>query len=255
MGRPTGSVCRLCGALGGTGPNPRRPWRSRALYPHWTRGRRRRYGTEELQRIGPVRGRPGRVLPAEGRSRSCRRRGRTGLTLATVEGAPWLSPLSWRTGCGRPPDRRTIEPYRPHAVRAADGRRLGARGGGLDRPRDAGTQSRRTVEGGCRGRGRGAARRSTGLGAVRAAERVRADLRRRGVSGVPRGPRVSTATNAAGLTARQLEVLRLLAEGLTNVDIAARLTCRTRPSNTTSPRCSTNCRSRPVARRSPRHIG
>jgi DNA-binding NarL/FixJ family response regulator len=53
---------------------------------------------------------------------------------------------------------------------------------------------------------------------------VRTDLRRRGVTSVPRGPRRSTTSNAAGLTARQLEVLALLADGLTNTDIAARLT-------------------------------
>ncbi|GIJ73609.1 ATP-binding protein [Virgisporangium ochraceum] len=63
-----------------------------------------------------------------------------------------------------------------------------------------------------------------GVGAVRAATRLRAALRRRGVTGVPRGPRPSTAANAAGLTARQAEVLRLLAAGLSTVDIAARLT-------------------------------
>ncbi|MDN5933039.1 MAG: helix-turn-helix transcriptional regulator, partial [Pseudonocardia sp.] len=37
------------------------------------------------------------------------------------------------------------------------------------------------------------------------------------------GPRESTRANPAGLTDRQLEVLRLLADGLSNVEIADRL--------------------------------
>jgi DNA-binding NarL/FixJ family response regulator len=44
-----------------------------------------------------------------------------------------------------------------------------------------------------------------------------------GARGVPRGPRSSTKANAAGLTAREQEILQLVAEGLTNHDIARRL--------------------------------
>jgi DNA-binding CsgD family transcriptional regulator/tetratricopeptide (TPR) repeat protein len=61
------------------------------------------------------------------------------------------------------------------------------------------------------------------LGARPAASLVAERLRALGVRKIPRGPRLRTQLNPAGLTSRELEVLALLGQGLRNVDIAGRL--------------------------------
>jgi DNA-binding CsgD family transcriptional regulator len=61
------------------------------------------------------------------------------------------------------------------------------------------------------------------LGARPLAERVRRGMREAGVRSVPRGASAAARANAAGLTARELEVLAQLAEGRRNAEIAARL--------------------------------
>jgi len=60
------------------------------------------------------------------------------------------------------------------------------------------------------------------LGAEPLAGRVALRMRDLGHR-VPQGPREATRANPAGLTPRQLEVLRLLVEGLANAEIAERL--------------------------------
>jgi DNA-binding CsgD family transcriptional regulator len=61
---------------------------------------------------------------------------------------------------------------------------------------------------------------SIGAPAVRRA--ILADRHARGLP-LPRGPRPTSQANPAGLTAREIDVLRLLVDGLSNADVAQRL--------------------------------
>jgi DNA-binding CsgD family transcriptional regulator len=67
-----------------------------------------------------------------------------------------------------------------------------------------------------------------GLGAHPMAARTLHRLRELGATMIPRGPRKTTRANPAGLTARELEVLELLAAGSTYAEIADALFVSTR---------------------------
>jgi DNA-binding CsgD family transcriptional regulator len=61
------------------------------------------------------------------------------------------------------------------------------------------------------------------LGASATTQLIKQKMRESGIRSIPKGPRQSTKENVSGLTKRQQEVLEQLANGLSNMDIAAKL--------------------------------
>jgi DNA-binding CsgD family transcriptional regulator len=175
----------------------------------------------ELRRVMPIAAARAEAAWLAGNYRLCRSEARAAFDLALRRAEPWmlgeLSLWLWRGGgLDAPPDRIA----RPYALQingdwraAADawqasGCRYEQALALADGDESAWRESLAILE---------------ELDARPAAEFLRRRLREAGARHIPRGPRRRTRNNPAGLTDRQLEVLRLMAEGLSNAEIATRL--------------------------------
>jgi len=61
------------------------------------------------------------------------------------------------------------------------------------------------------------------LGASAASQFIKQKMRKSGIKNIPKGPRQSTKENPSGLTGRQMEILDLVANGLSNSEIGNKL--------------------------------
>jgi ATP/maltotriose-dependent transcriptional regulator MalT len=179
--------------------------------------------TEELLRAAPVVVARAEAAWLAGETAAVEQETDAALSLALRRQAPWmageLACWRWRAGLrDRLPPGAAAE---PHAFSlAGDAAKAAKVWRELGCPYEAALA---LADGDAAEPLRGAHEELQALGARPAAAIVARKLRERGVRGVPRGPRPRTRANPAGLTARELEVLALLARGLRNAAIADEL--------------------------------
>lgn len=178
--------------------------------------------TGTLQRLGPVRAARAEAAWLAVDGARAAGEARAAFDLAVQHGHAWfigeLAYWRWVAGDLDTPPSGTAEPYALQL--AGDWHRAATAWEERGCPYEA---ARARAEGNDETAIREAIAAFERLGARPAASAARRRLHGLGARDIPRGPRATTRANPAGLTAREVEVLRLIAGGLRNADIAERL--------------------------------
>ena len=180
--------------------------------------------SQTLQRVGPTRAARAEAALARGDAAGAWAEVEAALPLAQQKRHPWfigeLAYWGWRAGAtalGLGAASGAAEPYALQIT--GRWREAAAAWQALDCPYE---RARALAEGDADAQQQALAIFDT-LGARPAADALRRQLREAGVRGVARGARASTRSHPLGLTAAELQVLRHLAGGLRNAEIAERL--------------------------------
>ena len=183
--------------------------------------------TATLQRLGPVRAARAEAAWLEGDHDRAATEAAQAFDLALQHAHPWhIGELAWWQRMGGRPEQdvsAAAEPWR--LQHAGQSRAAAAAWLALDCPYEAARALLESDDLAAVEEARAAFDR---LGARPAAALAARRLRQLGARAIPRGRRATTRANPAGLTARELEVVSLVAGGLPNQQIAARLFLSTR---------------------------
>jgi len=183
--------------------------------------------TRESQRLVPVRAARAEFALLQGRPEAARAEADAGLALLPVPDGFWdgelLRYLHWRAVGGADGRRKLTSKAAadgPHGLQMRGEWKAAAEAWGrLGCPYERAD----ALAGGDVAAKEEALQVFLSLGAAAAADRVRQDLRRVGVTRLQRGPRKSTREHPAGLTRRESEILELLGQELSNPEIGERL--------------------------------